>query len=168
MTICVPVTSFIASLAAAMAIGVATLGLPANAAHPTLPERLTHLDEARQVVVVTAANWDTSYARLQTWQKSDDGTWQRVLGPVKARIGWSGFRRAQNRLQDTGKTPAGTFDLLRGFGLAKPSGVDLNYRVVDANDWWPYDPTDPKTYNVVQFHRHTAFEVAQVVGREPA
>lgn len=134
------------------------LALPAGttvaaAAKQSLPERLANIGDSRQIVVVTAADWNTSHARLQTWQQVRDGSWRRVVAPIKARIGWSGFRREAKRLQNTGKTPAGTFALLRGFGLAKPKGVDIPYRIVDDNDWWPYDPTDPKTYNVVQYHR---------------
>ena len=140
-------------IAVVVAATVATTEVPDGAAKRSLPEQLSNLGRARQVVVVTAASWNTSYARLQTWQKSRSGDWYRVHGPVPARIGWSGFKREAKRLQNTGKTPAGTFDLLRGFGLSKPNGVDLPYRVVDHNDWWPYDPNDPKTYNVMQFHR---------------
>lgn len=144
-----------ALIVGAIGLAVASLvgGLPAGAAPRPLPERLAHIGESRQVVVVTSANWSTSYARLQTWRKSADGEWQQVMEPVPARLGWSGFRREKNRLQGTGKTPAGTFSLLRGFGLDRPSDLKVNYRVVDRNDWWPYDPNDPKTYNVLQFRR---------------
>ncbi len=105
------------------------------------------------MVVVTTRNWDTSYAKLQTWKLTSSNEWMQVVDPIPARVGWNGVRREANRKQNTGTTPAGTFGLLRGFGLAKPSGVDLPYRRVDENDWWPYDPTDPKTYNVLQPHR---------------
>jgi L,D-peptidoglycan transpeptidase YkuD (ErfK/YbiS/YcfS/YnhG family) len=135
------------------ALTAGTLGVSADAADLPLPMRLAHVGDSRQVVVVTAANWDTSYARLQTWQRSNAGQWEQVMGPVPARVGWSGFQREQSRLQNTGKTPAGTFSLLRGFGMNQLSGVDIPYRVVDNDDWWPYDPTDPTTYNVQQFHR---------------
>ena len=140
------ITAALATLAAG------SIGVNAGATTRSLPERLTHIGDSRQLVVVTSADWNTSYARLQTWQKSASGTWEQVLGPVPSRIGWSGFRREANRLQSSGKTPAGTFGLLRGFGLVRPDGVDIPYRVVDSNDWWPYDPKDPKTYNVQQFH----------------
>ncbi|HVQ86656.1 MAG TPA: cell wall-binding protein, partial [Actinomycetes bacterium] len=143
-----------AALATCAVLASLAVTVPAaGATRAPLPERLAHLGESRQVVVVTAADWNTSHARLQTWQLGKSDVWHRRLGPVPARIGWSGFRRAANRLQNTGKTPAGTFDLLRGFGLRQPPGVDLPYRIVDQNDWWPYDPNDPKTYNVMQFHR---------------
>ncbi|MEO8107763.1 MAG: L,D-transpeptidase family protein, partial [Actinomycetes bacterium] len=118
-----------------------------------LPERLSHIGASRQVVVVTTRSWNTSYARLQTWRLSPANEWTRVVDPIAARVGWNGVRREANRRQNTGTTPAGTFGLLRGFGLAKASGVQLPYRRVDKNDWWPYDPTDPKTYNVFQPHR---------------
>ena len=127
---------------------------PAGAAAPTpLPERLAHIGDSRQVVVVTTRNWTTSYATLQTWRQAKSGEWMRLVDPIPARVGWNGVRREANRKQNTGTTPAGTFGLLRGFGLAKPSGVDLPYHRVDRNDWWPYDPTDPKTYNLFQPHR---------------
>lgn len=137
----------------AVLAGSAVGGVPAGAAAPPLPERLAHVGDSRQVIVVTSANWSTSFARLQAWQQRADGTWTRVMRGVPARLGWSGFAREKNRLQNTGKTPAGTFALPRGFGLDKPKSVDLRYRKIDNNDWWPYDPQDPKTYNVMQFRR---------------
>lgn len=131
------------------------MGAPAGAAGAAtpLPERLTHIGESRQVVVVTTRSWTTSHARLQTWKLTSSGEWVRVVDPIPARVGWNGVRREANRKQNTGTTPAGTFGLLRGFGLAKPAGVELPYRRVDRNDWWPYDPADPKTYNVFQPRR---------------
>ena len=82
-----------------------------------------------------------------------DGTWHRSLAPVPARIGWNGFAWASRRVQNSGETPAGTFRMLRGFGIVRPPGVSLRYQVVDLADWWPYDPRDPKTYNVQQSSR---------------
>lgn len=146
-------TTVVALVAAALLAGAVGGGQPAGAAARPLPERLSHIGDSRQVVVVTAKDWNTSYARLQTWRRTDKGEWVQVVAPIPARVGWNGMRRAENRLQSTGTTPAGTFALLRGFGLARPSGVDLPYRKVDSNDWWPYDPSDPKTYNVLQPHR---------------
>jgi L,D-peptidoglycan transpeptidase YkuD (ErfK/YbiS/YcfS/YnhG family) len=148
----VPLRALLGLIIAGAAAATAITG-PASAARPTLPEQLSHLGDARQVVIVTAKGWHTSYAQLQTWQETSSGDWQQVMAPVPARIGWSGFRRAANRLQNTGKTPAGTFGLISGFGLARSPGVRIPYHVVNANDWWPYDPRDPKTYNVAQFHR---------------
>lgn len=138
-------------LVALTMVGVPTTGLAAD--RKPLPERLTHIGDSQQVIVVTTRSWTTSHARLQTWQQDAEGTWTQIVTPVPSRVGWNGVRRADNRKQGTGTTPAGTFGLLRGFGLAQPSGVDLPYRRVDKNDWWPYDPKDPKTYNVLQGQR---------------
>jgi len=135
------------------AAATSTVTVPAEAARAPLPDRLSHLGDSRQVVVVTAADWSTSHARLQAWQLGHDGLWRRVMEPVHARIGWNGFALAANRKQGSGETPAGTFRLLRGFGLDEPAGVDLPYQVLDANDWWPYDPKDAATYNVFQLRR---------------
>ena len=140
--------------AAAAALTVVGGGTPtADAASNPLPERLRNIGNARQVIVVTTPSWTSSYARLQTWRLTDGDKWVRVIDPIPARVGWNGVRRAKNRQQSTGTTPAGTFALPRGFGIANPKGVQLPYRKVDRNDWWPYDPRDPKTYNVWQPHR---------------
>jgi L,D-peptidoglycan transpeptidase YkuD (ErfK/YbiS/YcfS/YnhG family) len=32
-------------------------------------------------------------------------------------------------------------------------GARIPYRRVDGNDWWPYEPRDPATYNIYQGHR---------------
>ena len=145
----------VVAAASSTVVALTAMGAPAGAAGAAtpLPERLTHIGESRQVVVVTTRSWTTSHARLQTWKLTSSGEWTRVVDPIPARVGWNGVRREANRKQNTGTTPAGTFGLLRGFGLAKPAGVDLPYRRVDRNDWWPYDPADPKTYNVFQPRR---------------
>ena len=145
----------VVAAASSTVVALTAMGAPAGAAGAAtpLPERLTHIGESRQVVVVTTRSWTTSHARLQTWKLTSSGEWVRVVDPIPARVGWNGVRREANRKQNTGTTPAGTFGLLRGFGLAKPAGVDLPYRRVDRNDWWPYDPADPKTYNVFQPRR---------------
>ncbi len=113
----------------------------------TVPGSLTHLRGADQVVVVTSKSWSSTHAKLRAYERRSNGTWCRVLGPVKARIGYSGFAWASKRLQNTGKTPAGTFALPWAFGNAKDPGTALRYRSVDGNDWWGYDPRVPKRYN---------------------
>jgi L,D-peptidoglycan transpeptidase YkuD (ErfK/YbiS/YcfS/YnhG family) len=115
------------------------------------PSRLRHLGSARQVVVVTASSWSTSYATVRTYRQDSTG-WHAQLAPMSARIGRRGFAPLGMRRQDSGETPAGTFGLLRAFGAAADPGTALPYRQFDRDDWWPYDPRDPRTYNVAQFH----------------
>lgn len=127
---------------------------PAAAAPAYHPSRLAHLGDARQVVVVTSSSWRTSYATLRAYQQDADGHWHRRYGPWRARVGWAGMVRGGERRQDTGTTPAGTFRLLYGFGSRRDPGTRLGrYVRIDDDDWWPYDPRDPRTYNVLQRSR---------------
>jgi L,D-peptidoglycan transpeptidase YkuD (ErfK/YbiS/YcfS/YnhG family) len=134
---------------------VALVWQPASAAtvpayHPSL---LTHLGDAGQVVVVSARDWSSNRAVLRTWQRDPAGTWQLVGEPVPARVGRNGFVLADRRRQNSGTSPAGTFAVVSAFGNGPDPGTALGYRVVDRNDWWTYDPRDPKTYNVLQPRR---------------
>ena len=134
---------------------VVALAPSASAAdtRPYFPANLTSIGASRQVVVVTSASWRTSYATLRTFEKGADGQWRGVLGPMKARIGSNGFVLAANRRQGTGTTPAGTFRVSRAFGSLVDPGTALPYTQFDRNDWWPYDPRSPRTYNVFQTQR---------------
>jgi len=123
---------------------------------PYFPANLTSIGASRQVVVVTSASWHTSYATLRTFEKGADGTWRGVLGPMKARLGSNGFVLAAYRRQSTGTTPAGTFRITRSFGSLPDPGTALPYTQFDSNDWWPYDPRSPRTYNVFQTQRVAA------------
>lgn len=120
------------------------------------PSRLTHLGHARQVVVVTSPSWSSSHARLRAYERTADGAWRRLLGPVAARLGRNGFAPAATRRQGTSTTPAGTFRVVWAFGTWRDPGTALPYRQVDLDDWWPYDPRDPATYNVWQPRRTSA------------
>jgi L,D-peptidoglycan transpeptidase YkuD (ErfK/YbiS/YcfS/YnhG family) len=120
------------------------------------PSRLAHVGDARQVIVVTATSWSTSYGTLRAYERNAAGRWAVALGPVSARLGWEGFASIGDRKQRSGETPAGTFGLLRAFGSRADPGSQLPYRQFDRNDWWPYDPRDPRTYNVLQLRRPAA------------
>lgn len=149
-------------LAAALAATVALLlsGTPTGGAvqavaapQPYHPSRLAHLGDARQVIVVTASSWSTTHATLRSYRKAADGAWHAAFAPVSARVGYQGFAPIGNRRQNSLETPAGTFGLPRAFGSRSDPGTRLAYRQFDRNDWWPYDPRDPRTYNVYQFSR---------------
>jgi L,D-peptidoglycan transpeptidase YkuD (ErfK/YbiS/YcfS/YnhG family) len=123
-------------------------GLP-----PYHPSRLTHLGDARQVVVVTARSWSSSHAVLRTWERLPEGGWQLRGEPVRARVGRHGFVPAEQRRQNSGTSPAGTFAVVSAFGNGSDPGTALPYRRVERNDWWTYDPRDPGSYNVLQPRR---------------
>jgi L,D-peptidoglycan transpeptidase YkuD (ErfK/YbiS/YcfS/YnhG family) len=113
----------------------------------TLPYSLTHLGDAQQVVVVVTDDWGDTTGTLRAYELRGGWDWCRTIAPVKARVGYSGFAWAKNRMQSSGKTPAGTFALPWAFGNSPDPGTDLAYRTVDNNDWWAYDPKSPSTYN---------------------
>jgi L,D-peptidoglycan transpeptidase YkuD (ErfK/YbiS/YcfS/YnhG family) len=133
----------------------ATSATSAATKAPFHPSRLTHLGSARQVVVVTADTWKTSHATVRTYSRDSNG-WHRQFKKKNGRLGTHGFAHFGERRQNSGETPAGTYGLLRAFGAAPNPGTRLPYRQFDRNDWWPYDPRDPRTYNVEQFHGRSA------------
>jgi L,D-peptidoglycan transpeptidase YkuD (ErfK/YbiS/YcfS/YnhG family) len=150
--------------AAAVLLAVAPAGAvtplvaaPAAAATPAWhPSRLTHLGDSRQVVVVTAGSATTTWATLRTFRRDARGRWHEQFAPMRARLGSRGFAAPGHRRQRSGETPSGTYLLPRAFGSAADPGTALPYRRFDRTDWWPYDPRDPRTYNVYQFQRVAA------------
>ena len=131
----------------ASGIAASAPALAASDCKSTLPSTLTHLGDARQVIVVTTSSWSDTTGRLRGYELRNGTDWCRVITPVKARVGWAGFAWAKNRMQSTGETPAGTFALPWAFGNSPDPGTALRYRTVDNNDWWAYDPKSPSTYN---------------------
>lgn len=124
----------------------------AEAAAPPLPARLSLDPAVTQLVTVTSARWSDTRARLRVWRKRD-GSWHLVRGPVRVSLGWNGWVPAQRREQSTGTTPAGSFAMRSAFGTRPDPGGELDYRRVDGNDHWPYEPRDPATYNIYQPHK---------------
>lgn len=113
--------------------------------------------DSTQVITVAASGYGTSYATLTAWQKGADG-WKRAYGPWAARIGANGFSTlgVGKRRQGTNTTPVGIFDIGQGFGLSANPGTAMPWIQVDGDDWWPYDPQDPRTYNLLQTSRPEA------------
>lgn len=110
---------------------------------PDLPE---------QVIVVSAAAWDSQRATLRRFA-AIDGEWVRVGRDVPAWVGSNGFAPASTRRQNSGQTPAGNFTIAQAFGAGRGAGIDLPYHRITADSYWPYDPRDPRTYNVLQPRR---------------
>ena len=123
---------------------------------PYHPSRLAHVGDAGQVVVVTSARWSSRRGTLRAYERSSDGSWRRVFDADRVWLGGSGFVLAERRRQSTSTTPAGTFRLRWAFGSRPDPGTALRYDQVDQRDWWPYDPSDPATYNVWQQRRSAA------------
>lgn len=124
-----------------------------TAATKTLPGEIGAPAHVKQMITVTSAGWSTTRARLRAWQRRDNGHWRLVRGPIPVRIGYRGWVRGEKRQQSTGTSPAGRYRLPYAFGRLADPGAHLNYRRFDRTDWWPYEPRDPDTYNVWQWHK---------------
>ena len=143
----VPISSGTATAAAARARPATDHSLPARIGAPA---------RVLQMVTVVSDGWHDRIGELRAWERPPGGVWQKLHGPVPVVIGYSGWVPAAQRLQNTGTTPAGRFGLPSAFGiLAKPS-TRMPYNHVDGNDWWPYEPRDPATYNIYQYHRDSS------------
>lgn len=136
------------SLVAIVLVAAGLTG-PAEAARRPLPSYLSLDRDMRQLVTVTSARWTDTRARMSMWRKRA-GEWHRVRGPVRVRLGYNGWVPAGKRRQNTGTTPAGSFAMKYAFGNRRDPGAELRYRRVDRNDMWPYEPHDPRTYNILQ------------------
>lgn len=145
------VTAIVAGALLAMPAAPAVVPAPPVAADPPVgPAALPGLDDARQVIVVTAPNARTTFGTLTAYTRHADGAWAIAYGPMTARLGFSGIIQARDRRQGTGKTPAGTFGIVSAFGRQPNPGTSLAYRQVDRNDTWTYNPRVPSTYNMMQ------------------
>jgi L,D-peptidoglycan transpeptidase YkuD (ErfK/YbiS/YcfS/YnhG family) len=114
------------------------------------PRRLTHLGDARQLIVVAGESATSSYSTLRTYEKQPNGVWAEKFAAMPARNGYAGWAEASRRIQDTGTTPWGTFTVTDAFGLKANPGTKIRYRAADGDDYWVGDQQDPQTYNLVQ------------------
>jgi L,D-peptidoglycan transpeptidase YkuD (ErfK/YbiS/YcfS/YnhG family) len=120
------------------------------AAGGTLADRVDVPARTRQLVTITSrGGWDAKHAWLRAFRRTGDD-WMRVRSKIRVRLGYGGWVPAKRRVQSTGTTPAGTFRLPYAFGRLADPGTSLRYRRFDGNDWWPYEPRDPATYNIYQ------------------
>jgi L,D-peptidoglycan transpeptidase YkuD (ErfK/YbiS/YcfS/YnhG family) len=106
----------------------------------------------RQMIVVTSARWSSQRATLRRFERERDG-WVRKGVPLRAWVGVNGFAPKRTRRQNSGQTPAGMFGLPASFGSGRGSQVALPYHRTTWRSYWPYDPRDPGTYNVLQTER---------------
>jgi L,D-peptidoglycan transpeptidase YkuD (ErfK/YbiS/YcfS/YnhG family) len=115
---------------------------PGVEAHHTgvLPYPLKYLGSAAQLVLVTSRSWTGTQARLEAYENGPEG-WQRMLGPVPARVGRTGMIPAERRIAGSGTTPAGTFPLSLALGLEPDPGTAMPYQHLTSGDqWWVGDP----------------------------
>ena len=131
----------------ALALAATTWVVPAPAtAQPHQAERghvrLDGVDVSlgegtRQVVTVNRTNGH--HARVTLWAFAD-GRWQQRIRAFDGRIGYGGVVPGPRRVQNTGTTPLGTYDLPFAFGMhARDASWDVPYRKVRRGDFWVQD-----------------------------
>jgi L,D-peptidoglycan transpeptidase YkuD (ErfK/YbiS/YcfS/YnhG family) len=144
------------STATATAVGRPLAAATTEPSGSSLASAIRVRPRVRQLITISSPSWSATTGRLRAWHRSVGGSWMQVHGPVPVVLGYSGWVRSTQRVQSTGTTPAGIFRLPFGFGRLADPGSGLPYRQYDRNDWWPYEPRDPATYNVYQRHRAAA------------
>ncbi len=116
------------------------------------PNELRSIGRARQVLTITAKDRSSAAGTAVAWQARAH-VWHVAQRPVRVHLGGRGLVLPGHRRQLTGKTPAGTFRPARAMGFRADPGTGLPFRRLTADDYWPYDPRSPRTYNVFQPHR---------------
>jgi L,D-peptidoglycan transpeptidase YkuD (ErfK/YbiS/YcfS/YnhG family) len=99
----------------------------------------------RQVITVTAASYQTTYATFRAYRVSG-GKRVEVFGPWTARVGYKGMARPGRKREGDGRTPSGTFGFGFFFGVDPDPRVAFPFRHAYAYDYWDDDPASPR-YN---------------------
>jgi L,D-peptidoglycan transpeptidase YkuD (ErfK/YbiS/YcfS/YnhG family) len=96
-----------------------------------------------QALVVTGS--DPTAVTLNLWERRGS-RWRRVLGPVPATIGRTGFINASEKREGDGHTPTGVYPIGLVFGYEKKFQTKMPYRQATEDDIWIDDPESPQ-YN---------------------
>ena len=103
------------------------------------------LGNAQQVILVTADNYDTKSAKIQTFEKVD-GKWKQVL-TANGVLGQKGF--ALSKKEGDMESPTGKYTIGTAFGRYANPGTKFPYRKITANDVW-VDDSKSSLYNTWQ------------------
>jgi L,D-peptidoglycan transpeptidase YkuD (ErfK/YbiS/YcfS/YnhG family) len=115
---------------------------------PNLADGLRSTQGAGQLITVEAANFATTVASFELWQRHG-ACWARADGPWAALVGENGF--SNHHREGDGTTPTGTYRIGPVvYGNAPNPGFRGQYRRIVCGDWWDEDPTSP-AYNTFQY-----------------
>ena len=106
-------------------------------------------------------------AVLRAWERTDDGGWRLHTGPVRARVGYNGFVRADKRRQGTGTSPAGTSRWSRASATGPTPGRRCPTGRSTATTGGPTTRATRSTYNVLQPRRVPSARWRTSLGRGP-
>ncbi len=118
----------------------------------------TPLQDARQLIVVTAPSWDTPSGRLQAFERTDNG-WQMHGEGFNVALGrtgsaWGiGLHPKQNggpqKHEGDGRSPAGIFNIGPAFGYAEHISSALPYQPMLASSYCMDVPASPLYNRIV-------------------
>jgi len=127
-----------------------------GASHAGTPSVPWH--DARQMIVVTIADWNADHGILRTFERKD-GRWLMVKGatPVtigKAGAGWGlGLNAPQSggpvKREGDNRSPAGVFRISEAFGYSAHADTAMPYRALSASDWCVDVSTSPQYNRIV-------------------
>jgi L,D-peptidoglycan transpeptidase YkuD (ErfK/YbiS/YcfS/YnhG family) len=112
---------------------------------------------ARQLVVVTTADWNSSQGNLQTFVKSESG-WQLTAPGVPITIGREGAawgvglhptQAGPAKKEGDGRSPAGVFRIGSAFGYAESVHTALAYKAMSVSDYCVDVSTSPLYNRIV-------------------
>ena len=134
------------------------LPLLAACASVAAPQAHQPWDKARQLVVVTTADWNAPTGMLRAFERNGDGRWRETTPSFAVNVGRSGSgwglglhdARDQDvgplKREGDGRAPAGVFAIGSAFGYAPTLTTGLGYQAMQANDWC-IDVPDSPLYN---------------------
>lgn len=103
--------------------------------------------ETKQVIIVGAASYTTTYATLEAYVRVRD-RWQPAAATLPARIGSKGF--SDNHVEGVPTTPTGVYSIgPTMYGIAANPGVRFPYHRLVSGDWWNENPSSSR-YNTFQ------------------
>ena len=114
--------------------------------------------DARQLVLVTTADWASTQGELRRFERAGGG-WRQVGAAAAISVGrtgtaWGrGLHPAQGdgpqKREGDGKAPAGVFAIGTAFGYAPSADTGLAYQGMDYNDWCIDVPESPLYNRIV-------------------
>ena len=141
----------------AIRLAFAALLLPLAACASVAAPRTNPWDNARQLVIVTTADWNAPTGTLRAFERDGDG-WRQTGQPIVVNVGrngagWGlGLHDAHDqdagpvKREGDGRAPAGVFAIGSAFGYAPELSTGLAYKAMQANDWC-IDVPDSPLYN---------------------
>lgn len=133
------------------------LALAACAHAPSTSGEAAHWANARQLVLVTTADWDAQSGTLRYFEREGTG-WKQVGDGFDVTVGrngtaWGiGLHAARSdgpvKREGDGKAPAGVFAIGTAFGYAPSAKTGLTYQGMGVNDWC-IDVPESNYYNKI-------------------